>query len=599
MKRILSLALALLMSVMLVLPLQAQAQGNVAADTRNGVVRILSIYYSQGMYATGSGLAVGDQGKSSDIFVTNHHVIEDADEVYILLDNEWRSSVPAFGGVDDNVHAVKCEVLYTPASSPDYAILHASRVVTERVALPLMPAQKASPGDGIFALGYPGVSDNVTSDVSADIDSITITRGTISRFVTFESQNSRAIQIDADINHGNSGGPLITEEGYVIGLNTWGVGDEDGTVNLALEIDYVIDCLNDLVSSGTLSGFTFTVITDRSAGETGSTEGTGSPESTASGSSVTILVWVAIGIAAIALVSVLVMKKRLDNIRRARTSATAARKTAPAAPKPAPETPAPAASVPPAATPATTPQTPVKPESVEKDAPRSPEPAKTAPLPRTVAFCLTGMDGQFAGKRIPINKEMRIGRNPANDLVYAADAPGISGSHCVLIPREDGIVLMDLGSTYGTLLPNGTKLVPNQKYLVKAGDTFCLGNQKQMFRLDRMGNAPTPAPASNPVSYRLTGQDGFFTSRQFPLSRELRIGRSSTNDVVYPADTSGISSNHCILIPQADGVLLMDLGSTYGTYLANGTKLIPNQKYLLKRGDAFCLGSRKQLFRVD
>lgn len=585
MKRTISLMAALLMLVLLVIPVQSEAQGSVAAETRNGVVRILSVYYNQGMYATGSGLAVGTEGESSDIFVTNHHVIEDADEVYILLDNQWRSSVPAFGGTDDNVHAVKCDVLYTPASSPDYAILQAHRVVTERVSLPLMHAELASPGEGIYALGYPGVSDNVTSDVSADIDSITITKGTISRFVTFESENSRAIQIDADINHGNSGGPLITEEGYVIGLNTWGVGDEDGTVNLALEIDYVIDCLNDLISSGTLSGFSFTVITDRSVDEA---ESSGSSGSSSSGSDqdTTILVWVAVGIAAVALVAVLALKKRLDNIKFTRSMAV---KSTAAKQAPAPEVkiPAPAAPAP----------VPAAQDSYKTQPAGQPRPdpvGHPAPSRGTAAFCLVGVEGQFAGQKFPLDKQLRIGRNAVNEIVYAPDVPGISSSHCVLTPREDGVVLMDLGSTYGTLLPNGTKLTPNQKYLMKPGDTFCLGSQKQVFKLERSGSAGGPAG-----TYYLAGQDGQFAGQRFPLNREMRLGRNTANDIVFPADVPGISGSHCVLSPRSDGVVLVDLGSTYGTYQANGTKLAPNQKYLLKRGDAFCLGSKKQLFRIE
>ena len=111
MKRVLRVTALFLILAILALPLPAYARETPAAAARNGVVRILSLYYRSDEYATGSGLAVGIQGQPSDIFVTNRHVIEDAHEVYILLDNQWTSSVSAFGGTDDNVHAVKCNVL--------------------------------------------------------------------------------------------------------------------------------------------------------------------------------------------------------------------------------------------------------------------------------------------------------------------------------------------------------------------------------------------------------------------------------------------------------------------------------------------------------
>ena len=53
---------------------------------------------------------------------------------------------------------------------------------------------------------------------------MTITTGTISRIFNRADRNGiSVIQTDAEINHGNSGGPMVNEAGYVIGINTWGV----------------------------------------------------------------------------------------------------------------------------------------------------------------------------------------------------------------------------------------------------------------------------------------------------------------------------------------------------------------------------------------
>lgn len=614
MKRVLSLILALLLvTVLAVSPLQVSAAGSKPADSRNGVARILSIYYSKGIYATGSGLAVGEEGRPSNIFVTNYHVVEGADEVYILLDNDWDLSVSAFGGIDDGVHAVKCDVIST--GPQDFAILRASRIIDERVSLPLMLSHQANPGDRIYALGYPGVSDTVTSDLTADIDSMTLTSGTISRFVNYESENSRAIQIDADINHGNSGGPLITEEGFVIGLNTWGVGNEDGTVNLALEIDYVIDRLNELISNGALSGFSFTLITERPE-EQPQAQGTGpsgsSQEAPASKGS-NILLWVAIGIGVVALVAVFALKSSIDKIRQRTMSRRAI-----AIPDPVPKTePRPlnqpkAEPSDPADETDTIPQKPLvsPPVSLGPDMETVPMAPKVGPAhPAGAAFVLVGISGQFAGRKMPISREMRFGRNQGNDVQYSGDVPGISGSHCSIAPHEKGVVLTDLGSSYGTFLINGTKLNPNQKNLLKAGDTFCLANPNQAFRIEAAGAAPAvgstaPTAPVSPAVHRsagfvLSAAAGQYAGRKMQLTKPVRIGRAPGCDIMYPGNVPGISGNHCMLTPSAEGVILTDLGSSYGTFLANGTKLIPNKQYMLKKGDSFCLANQNQRFTIE
>ena len=580
MKRVLSLILALLLvTALAAAPLEALAAGRKPADSRNGVARILSIYYSEGAYATGSGLAVGEEGQPSNIFITNYHVVEDADEVYILLDNDWDLSVSAFGGTDDNVHAVKCDVIST--GPQDFAILRAARVIDERVSLPLMLSHQANPGDQIYALGYPGVSDTVTHDLTADIDSMTLTSGTISRFVNYETQNSRAIQIDADINHGNSGGPLITEEGFVIGLNSWGSGNEDGSVNLAIEIDYVVDRLDQLIDNGTLSGFEYTLLTERPDPETEEEEETN------------ILLWVAIGVGVVALISVFVLKASIDKIRRQRTMSRRVTPAPAPVPAPAPKTdPAPAPQDAPAVTV-------IEPVNIKPNVPPAPVNIPTPAPAASAAFAVVGVKGKFAGQRFPVGREMRVGRNPGSDILYPGDVPGISGNHCTLAPRDNGVVLIDVGSTYGSYLPNGTKLNPNQKYLFKAGDVFCLGTKDQMFRIEPVGGAAPKAAPSGSAAYTLAGTGGHFAGRKMALNKPIRIGRAPGSDILYPSNVPGISGNHCTLTPTAEGVVLVDQGSTYGTYQPNGTKLEPNRKYLLKKGDSFCLGNATQRFTIE
>lgn len=473
MKRTFPLLLALVLTLsLLMLPASATQSSNIAAEARHGVVRVIAITKETSTsvsYSKGTGFAVGIAGEPTSIFVTNYHVVDDGLSFYILLDNEWKKSVSSFGGRDDNKHAVKCDILYASNGVPDFAILKAQREVTERTAMPLMNARLATPGDTIFALGYPGVADNIEDSMSSDIDSVTITRGTISRFTVMESENSNAIQIDADINKGNSGGPLITEQGNVIGINTWYWAEGDAKICLALEIDYVIDKLDELITSGNLPNFSFTHVTDPDPDPTKpqpteteppetetqpETEPETQPETeprkepAASETTPTDLIWLAIVMAACALAAVLFMKNR--------------------APAPA-AAPAPVAAQPP--------------QPVQQNI-QEPWAANPAFQNAGMEFRLVGMEGQFAGRRIAIDHELKLGRNPNSELVFSAHTPGISSTHCMVEPGADCVLLTDLGSTYGTYLANGTRLTPHQSVSLRSGDCFYLATKQQMFRID-------------------------------------------------------------------------------------------------------------------
>ena len=74
---------------------------------------------------------------------------------------------------------------------------------------------------------------------------------------------------------------------------------------------------------------------------------------------------------------------------------------------------------------------------------------------------------------------------------------------------------------------------------------------------------------------------------------------SGENDLVFPPDTSGVSGAHCVVRLVGDGATLTDLGSTYGTFLSDGTRIPPNQPVPLKVGDSFTLGSAKQKFILE
>ena len=98
---------------------------------------------------------------------------------------------------------------------------------------------------------------------------------------------------------------------------------------------------------------------------------------------------------------------------------------------------------------------------------------------------------------------------------------------------------------------------------------------------------------------RLAGRSGIFEDMEIEVEQELTIGRNANVcQLVYPETARGISGVHCRIQNTDVGVFLTDLGSTNGTFLADGTRLLPNKPQMLPDGQGFYLGSREHGFDI-
>lgn len=100
--------------------------------------------------------------------------------------------------------------------------------------------------------------------------------------------------------------------------------------------------------------------------------------------------------------------------------------------------------------------------------------------------------------------------------------------------------------------------------------------------------------------FKLKGVEGVYAGAIFPLEGKTIIGRNpGESNIIYPAETPGISRKHCALIDKGDGMLLItDLGSSQGTFFTDGTKLAANVVYRIERGECFYLASRNETYKV-
>lgn len=120
----------------------------------------------------------------------------------------------------------------------------------------------------------------------------------------------------------------------------------------------------------------------------------------------------------------------------------------------------------------------------EKDAPTQQLPVEEKPQPRVALACI---GGALQGMTFPISSRVVIGRDPKRcSIIYPKDAHGISSVHCAAEPTADGqIILIDLGSTYGTMA-GGQQLTAGKGVTLHSGDAFTLGGKENVFEVRRL-----------------------------------------------------------------------------------------------------------------
>lgn len=189
--------------------LQAVDLKSIIHEAEKNVIQIEG--QNQDSVITGSGFLYNQKG---DI-VTNAHVIEDADVIYVRTSNA-QTYPAAVVGIGDGV---------------DIAVIRVPQLADQTI-LPIEKENSSEIGDEIIALGSPhGFQNTVT---------LGIISGTDRNFAIDGYDYNSVYQISAQITHGNSGGPLINREtGAIIGVNS--VGTEDGTIGFSIPMSEVVD----------------------------------------------------------------------------------------------------------------------------------------------------------------------------------------------------------------------------------------------------------------------------------------------------------------------------------------------------------------------
>jgi S1-C subfamily serine protease len=144
--------------------------------------------------ARGTGVIMVESG----IILTNLHVVAGAKRIQVTFSDGLESEAEVIGTRPEH----------------DLAVLQAKQLPDDIVPATMRSTAGLRPGDDVVAVGFPfGIGPSASSGVIS---------GLRREYVSPEGQRllTNLIQFDAAVNPGNSGGPLVTTEGEVIGIVT-------------------------------------------------------------------------------------------------------------------------------------------------------------------------------------------------------------------------------------------------------------------------------------------------------------------------------------------------------------------------------------------
>ena len=427
-------------------------------ETRNSVVVVNTCLDLDGgvfSFGWGTGFFVGEPGEDPTYLITNHHVIEPFLEngAGELVQAETTTGVLT-GRSKIRVYysSTEFEEAYTVAydSSKDLAVLKLGAPTSKRKPLTLCSPSDSMVGSEVYAVGYPGLAENVFADATTTWgpSDVSVTSGSVSRLLTTSGTGQMLLQIDCVIRPGNSGGPVVNSDGQVVGVAVSSVSNEEaGEVYYAVNIDEVIPYLKQYdvpyvegpqetvaETEGTLS---------RDAAQSGDLEAAQpvvtTPE-TSDSQGVPTALWIVIGVAVVAVAAVVIFLLLRKNGK------TAAAQSAPKFPL-----------------------------LLFRRHPK-----------RRRFFVLWHSSTMVCVSPFKGVKSLSGTSQTECQVVFRPGTPGVSRRHCSITWDEASgdFILTDLGSSFGTFLENNQRLSQGVPYRLRAGDRFYLGAAENLMSVN-------------------------------------------------------------------------------------------------------------------
>ena len=142
----------------------------------------------------GTGVVIIDKG----VILTNLHVVSGSDRIKVIFFDGMESEATLTGTQPEN----------------DLAVLQARKIPDDMIAATMRSTSDLAPGDKVLAVGFPfGIGPSASGGIVSGLKRVF-------RSPEGKQEMSNLIQFDAAANPGNSGGPLVTMDGEVVGIVT-------------------------------------------------------------------------------------------------------------------------------------------------------------------------------------------------------------------------------------------------------------------------------------------------------------------------------------------------------------------------------------------
>lgn len=214
-----------------------ESEKNTIAVVKQSVDSVVSITTSQlartwdyGTVEIPRGAGSGFVWDNDGHIVTNFHVVKGASSLYVHFNNDKAQYEAKVIGVEPN---------------KDVAVLQLQKRPEKLIPVNVGSSSNLMQGQQTFAIGNPlGLDHSVTSGIVSALDRKIDGIGGIKIY--------GMIQTDAAINQGNSGGPLLSSKGEVIGMNTMIVSRSGSSAGLgfAVPVDTISRVVPQLIKHG-------------------------------------------------------------------------------------------------------------------------------------------------------------------------------------------------------------------------------------------------------------------------------------------------------------------------------------------------------------
>lgn len=439
---------------------------------------------------------------NSNTILTCAHVVD--------IDSETKDALVAVAGKDYSQDKISLQVVVSgdvtitatikkESQENDFAILNLTEAIYDREVVALGDSNDVTATQMVYALGFPAAVSEIQNKNTYTKNDVTITDGKVSKLINVSGTDM--IQHGATLTSGNSGGPLVDENGTVIGINNATNSD----YNYAICINQVTDILKALgieYTAGSTSNANTSNDTSSSTAETVApvtqqpetvapaptqsvTEDTNTAEPESGMDTTKIIIIAAILVVVVVLVIVIIFIVMGNKKKSAKKISVPVQTTPTPNPtgRPNVQTPQGRAQV------VVSRPTPSAPP-VSRAYPQADEGSDSTTVLNEGAgeTSVLGFQSMGAtllrkgnGEKIKIDKpSFVIGKERRRVDYCVADNSSVSRTHAKITCRAGKYYISDLGSLNCTYV-NGAKLNPNQEVALNKGDKIKLSDEEFEF----------------------------------------------------------------------------------------------------------------------